>query len=100
MNLNEGFKPVTEYKFGWQLDTSSHIPRLVYRKSDGLCYFYSRNELREHFYNKCLTNLEYLEGEQFCREIKFQDAKITALLAVHTRDEYHVDGADIVITNR
>ena len=100
MNLNDEYPPLTEYRFGWQLDMSFRIPRIVYRKGSSICYIYSRSEIREHFDRHCLTNLEYLEGEQFCREIKFQDARVTALLAVHTRDEYHVDGADIVITNR
>jgi hypothetical protein len=101
MNLIEEFPSFTEYKFGWQLDLSFRVPRLVYKTRGSVCYLYRRDEIREHFDRKCFKNLEYLEGEQFCKEIKFQDAKVTALiLTTQAIDEYHSEAVKIVITNR
>lgn len=67
------------FKLQWQLDYygTGHLPRLVYRKKhrneDSICYVYSRQDLRDHFDRKCLTNLEYLEGQELYKTLGLED---------------------------
>jgi|SRR5665213_1913247 hypothetical protein len=97
--------PPRAFKLGWQLDFYGHLslPRLVYRKqghgSDSTCFVYLRTDLKDHFRNKCLTNLEYLEGEEFFNAVGLPALRETALIAMLPKDEYRVEGAKIVVTN-
>ena len=57
------------FKIGWSLDPTYKKSRIVFRKigkgSDSACFIYNKCDLKDHLDSCCLTNLEYLEGQEF-----------------------------------
>lgn len=61
-----------KWALGWQTDCEYRILRIIYHKKtytgESTCYIYRENDLLEHVFSKCLTNLEYIEGRVFWKE--------------------------------
>jgi len=65
------------YALGWSVDIEHGNARIVFRKklgcSDSACFIYKESDLVDHLNGQCLTNLEYLEGQEFFNQSELKE---------------------------
>lgn len=68
------------FKIGWSLDVDHGMPRIAFRKvertSDSVCFIYDGCDVKAHFERHCITNLEYVEGQEFYNQSGLQELRI------------------------